>query len=159
MSPNHRVADCRRPTRCWRCLGEGHRSYACSQFKRSYYSSSRYQVRCWRCLKVGHKAISCWDRTRVHHESSSPHRRVDCSKEGSPPFLYSDLGGFVAASSHEGSQGCSTRKTKHITFATPLTQVCEEQIMPVLDNSDLLIEGNMFSVEVPKQSIFSCDPM
>lgn len=108
-------------------------------------------------MKVGHKAISCGDRTRVHHEP--PHRRADYSKEGSPPFLYSDLGGFVAFSSHEGTQGCSKRKTKHVTFATPLTQVCEEQITPVLDNSDLLIGGNMFSVEAPKQSIFSCDPM
>ena len=60
---------------------------------------------------------------------------------------------------HGNDYGYDRRKrkiTKHVTFATPLFKVWNDELPTLHDDSNFLFLGNP---STPGQSIYSCDPM
>jgi len=65
----------------------------------------------------------------------------------------------LSALAHGNDYGYDRRKrkiTKHVTFATPLFKVCNDELPTLYDDINFLFLGN---ASTPGQSIYSCDPM
>ena len=73
-----------------------------------------------------------------------------------PPFMCTRLHKeALSALAHGNDYGYDRRKrkiTKHVTFATPLFKVCNDELPTLYDDSNFLFLGN---ASTPGQSIYS----